>query len=265
MKKLLAGPDTALEFGWNLTTWIPAIRKRSRNYGKTVIVCRTGNDYLYEDFADKIHHYDKKGDSDRWLLNGKVTHMPDKIKRKYPDAKVIEPRRNVCMMWPREYVMYGTAPSPTNRYGYKVVFHARHMKKYRQSKLNFPPARYEKVMKLLGVDPKHCASIGTKSGAYHVKGTVDLRDRSLQELCNTLIIAKVCVGTSSGPMHLASLCGCPHVVITGNEYLKIIKGTNRNRYKRLWNPFNTPCKVLDKHKWNPPVEKVVKAIRRIIE
>ena len=60
MKTLLAGPWLS-EFGWELMTWIPAIRARSRNYDKTVCICKKGHNYLYEDFADIILNYDKKG------------------------------------------------------------------------------------------------------------------------------------------------------------------------------------------------------------
>ena len=59
-KTLLAGHDN-IEWGWALCTWFPAIRKLSRKYDKTIIVCKESNRFLYEDFADEFHYYDKKG------------------------------------------------------------------------------------------------------------------------------------------------------------------------------------------------------------
>ena len=90
--------------------------------------------------------------------------------------------------------------------------------------------------------------------------TKDLRGADLERLCRVLSHSKVCVGTSSGALHLASLCKCKHVVITGREYQKAIKGTNKQRYQSMWNPFHTKCTVLDKHNWTPPYHKVAKVV-----
>jgi len=259
MKLLLAGGWP--EFGWELCAWIPAVRKRSREFDKTVIVCRTGHEYLYQDFADEFINHDPKGNSDRWLLNGKKPKIPPKIIAAYPTATVMQPRWGNCTRWPREYFKYGYGA--TEEY-YDVVFHARAMTKYHQSHLNYPVEWYVKVIKELGIDPLRCASIGSPTGAHHVPRTKDLRGADLDRLCRVLAHSKVCVGTSSGPMHLASLCGCQHIVITGREYQKSIKATNRKRYEKLWNPFKTPCKVLDKHNWQSPYHKVAKAVAEFL-
>jgi len=258
--KLLAGPWVG-EFGWEICTWVPALRKHAEKFDNVVIVCRGGHGYLYKDFADKIISCDKQGDADRWLLNDKKVKMPKGIISSFPDHKLCRPRGGKCMNWPRKYFKYGRN---SKEQGYQIVFHARHMKKYGQSKLNYPPARYEKAIKKLKINPEECASIGSRSGAYYVKGTKDLREMDMEKLCGTLANSSLCVGTSSGPMHLASFCGCPHIVITGNEHLKIINGTNRDRYKRLWNPFKTECKILDRHHWQPPVKDVVKTIKGML-
>ena len=67
MRTLLAGGFVS-ELGWEVATWVPAIRRYSRKFDNTVIVCRTGYEYLYGDIADVIINYDKKGLPDRWLL-----------------------------------------------------------------------------------------------------------------------------------------------------------------------------------------------------
>lgn len=259
MKILLAGP-ALIEFGWELCCWLPAIRKYSKNFDKTVIVCRTGHDYLYSDFADEIINYDAKGQSDRWLHNGSCPKLPKKIEKMYPGAEICRPGRRKCMKWKREYVKYG---EPVDE-RYTIVFHARHMNKYGQSHWNYPPEWYSKVLKILDIDPQRCASIGTEKGAYHISRTVDLRGIDMKRLCNVLAGSKVCVGSSSGPMHLSSLCGCPHVVITGNEWQKAIKATNKKRYLKLWNAFGTECIVLDKNNWRPKPEKVAAAIKKML-
>ena len=254
MSLLLIGEGC--EWGWLVACYIPAVRRYSRDYEKVVVACAPGHEYLYEDFADEFVECEQKGNSDRWLLKGRNPHLPSKIRNAYPTAQIVSPREKNCTKWVREYFKYGQEDTDER---YDIIFHARAMTKYHQSHLNYPVERYVKVIRELGIDPGMCASIGHPKGASHVPRTKDLRGVNLERVCRVLAHSKVCVGTSSGPMHLASLCCCPHVVITGNEYQKSIKATNRKRYEKLWNPFKTECTVLDKHKWQPPVHKIVKA------
>ena len=255
MRTLLAGGFVS-ELGWEVATWVPAIRRYSRKFDNTVIVCRTGYEYLYGDIADVIINYDKKGLPDRWLLNGKKVKMPKKIKEKYKNATVITPRKSVCMEWKRKYVKYGEKRDECT---YDLVIHARACTKYGQRSWNYHPRRYEKILKRLNLNRVCC--VGTQ--AHYIAGTEDLRNIPLKKLCDILASSRLCIGTSSGLMHLASMCGCPHIVFTWDKWQKSINGTNKDRYKKIWNPFKTPCKVLDQHNWQPPVGVVVKAIDKL--
>jgi ADP-heptose:LPS heptosyltransferase len=169
----------------------------------------------------------------------------------------VEPIRKVCNRWKREYIKYGIKSEEN---GYDLVIHARAETKYGQRSWNWPKARYEKVIEKLQV--KRVCSIGTR--AHYIEGTEDLRSLSIGKICNILASSKVLLTPSSGPGHLASLCGCPHVIMTDNSWQKSINGTNRDRYKRIWNPFETACKVLDKHNWQPPVKVVLKALEKFL-
>lgn len=257
MSTLLAGPWLG-EFGWEVMTWIPALRKRSRRYDSTVVVCREGHDYLYQDFATKIIHQDKRGLPDRWLYAGERVKMPSVISELFHQADVITPRSSVCTEWEREYIKYGLKHDD---YAYDLVIHARAHKKYGQEKWNWRKVNYGKLVKKLGVEKVCC--IGTV--AHYVKGTEDLRGISIGKLCNILASSKVFFSPSSGPGHLASLCGCSHVIMTDSKWRKAVGGTNRDRYKRIWNPFKTRCTVLDHHRWKPPVAVVVKALERYLK
>ena len=50
------------------------------------------------------------------------------------------------------------------------------------------------------------------------------------------------VGQSTGGMHLASLCGCPHVAwsVNGDHPKSQLQMTDRQRYQTFWNPLATP-------------------------
>ncbi|MBD3293846.1 MAG: hypothetical protein GF393_13055 [Armatimonadia bacterium] len=265
MKTLVAGPDT-MEFGWMVATWIPAIRNASRSFEETVVVCNPSHTHLYE-FATRIVPYKAKGVADRWLFNDKKVRLPPglvvPLSTSPEDLMAVSPSKEVCTKWKREYVKYGDAERVE---GFELLVHARAETKYKHKKShrdrNWPIKNYRKVIKSLGGG--RVASIGSKKGASHVPGTEDLRGIPLDKLCDILAASRVLLSPSSGPAHLASLCGCPHVVMTYAKREKAIGSNNRKRYEKLWNPFGTPVSVIDKYGWQPPVEAVVRKVEKYL-
>jgi ADP-heptose:LPS heptosyltransferase len=85
--------------------------------------------------------------------------------------------------------------------------------------------------------------------AAWLKGTEDLRSIELKKICDIMRNSECVFGPSSGPMHLASLCGAPHIVWSTSK--------NKTRYEENWNPLSTPVLFLDKHGWHPTAEYVV--------
>ena len=79
MSTLLAGSWLG-ELGWLVACYIPAIRRYSRKFDRTIIVCRQEHEYLYEDFSKEFIIYGKKGLPDRWLLNKEKVKMPKRIR-----------------------------------------------------------------------------------------------------------------------------------------------------------------------------------------
>jgi ADP-heptose:LPS heptosyltransferase len=69
----------------------------------------------------------------------------------------------------------------------------------------------------------------------------------------------VLVGPSSGPVHLASLCGLPHVTWSPKNATGIM--SNKDRYERIWNPLKTPVTFIE-GSWNPEVKEIVGAVRK---
>jgi hypothetical protein len=259
-KVLLAGPWLG-EMGWEIMTWIPAVRYLSQQYQKTIIICQPGKRDLYE-FADNIIVHSKRGRPDRWLINGKKPKIPDVWK--IEGATVVRPNKYMCYNAPREYYKYGKYDDRSEfDIKYDILIHARAMTKYGQGKLNWPVKRYEKLVEYF--KGKRIACIGSKKGAHYIKNTIDMRGEPLGLICNAMANSRVTVGTSSAPLHLASLCGCPHVVMTGAEKLRSLGWhNNRWRYEKYWNPWKTPVRVVDNHGWIPPVKAVIRAIERLI-
>jgi hypothetical protein len=152
----------------------------------------------------------------------------------------------------QSFIKYGS--NSNNEKKYDFIIHARSTKKYETNLRNWPISRWEQLLGLIrtarGADTS-VASVGTKDAAAHIQGTDDLRGIPLENLCNVLHNAKAILGSSSGPMHLASLCGCPQVVWS--------EGRNEIRYKNDWNPFNTPVQFISS--WQPAVLKVFSRIQ----
>jgi ADP-heptose:LPS heptosyltransferase len=155
------------------------------------------------------------------------------------------------MKGPFEFFPYGDMEAGPK---YDVVIHARSETRYRQLYKNWPVENYVKVLKQLGYPKAAC--IGTS--AYRIPRCDDLRGVPLKKLFNVMASAKVVMGPSSGPMHLAHLCGAPIVVWTGLEHQKAINGTNKDRYKKLWRAWDTPVRIVEG--WQPSPKAVARAV-----
>lgn len=264
MNHLIAGPDT-MEMGWLVATWIPALRHIAPKFTRVTVICRPAHEYLYE-FATDFIPYNPKGVADRWFFNGKKLRIHPSFNVPEPVVgKIVHlsPSKTICCKWKRDYVKYGEASKENH---YDLVIHARSETKFahksNHKNRNWPVKNYVKVLK--HIKPKRVCSIGTEKGASHVPGTEDLRGIQVGRLCDILASSRVLLTPSSGPGHLASLCGCAHVILTYDKYEKAIGGTNRDRYYDFWNPFKAPCKVLQNHNWQPPVKLVVKALGKFL-
>ncbi|MCA9256001.1 MAG: hypothetical protein KDA33_10205, partial [Phycisphaerales bacterium] len=81
----------------------------------------------------------------------------------------------------------------------------------------------------------------------------------LNAAISTLSRARLAIGASTGGLHLANLCDCPHYVWgPGPEATWTpMRITNRQRYETIWNPFGVACQY-DECGWRPSIEHVVK-------
>lgn len=73
--------------------------------------------------------------------------------------------------------------------------------------------------------------------------------------------ARLAVGASTGGLHLASLCECPHYVWGpgDDERWTGLRISNRQRYETIWNPLGTACRY-DALGWQPEVATVASGV-----
>jgi len=112
MKTLIAGTDS-MEFGWVLMNWIPYVRYVAfrGDYDRVIIVCRAGNEALYQDFADAFILYSVDGgETDMWRVNGKIPAIPDRVISKYKtmgEVDILQPSAEIRTNKNKFYWYYG--------------------------------------------------------------------------------------------------------------------------------------------------------------
>lgn len=249
-KKILIAYSYGLEFGWHVIKWQSKVRYYSKNYDEVYIVCDDEYMFLYNDFARNIKDLSKSYTPDMWRFSGcTVDHMyPTKeICCRFDNDKYISYEHVICHGYERE--------------GNKIAIHPRNKNDGREWEK-------EKWIEYIDCLVKSKPGIkifyiGKAPGSYYLfnKNTMYgvYAGDSLYMVSRTLSQTRLIIGASSGPLHFASLCGCPQLVWTDKGLWNLggIKGTNRQRYEKYWNPFHTSVTVIDEYGWNPPVDIIV--------
>jgi len=258
-KNIIAGPFVG-EFGWELFSWQGHLRWLSAQGHKLYVFCRSGLEYLYNDHAKQVVslYFENPGANciqchglnPRRLAikNHDLLQLPSCEPNEYLNP------HDTLLFWPpdkeferfkdQKFRIFGTAPLD---YAPQIIIHARKRQIVATGR-NWPDEKWDNLCKRFADSGFNIAAIGTHSAAYCPEYALDLRGISIQETCNFIGNARVAVGPSSGPMHLASLCATPHVVWGASS--------NIPRYKTHWNPHNTPCIYHARDKWNPTVNDV---------
>jgi hypothetical protein len=263
MRRLIAGPWVG-ELGWELLSWQGFLRKAAANYDDIVVSTYEGHEPLYRDFCSTFFPHNLKGDRDCLRLHGYDRAAYDALKAVLsslkgdflcPVAAVPKERQ--------QFITYGFSNQVPVQDRADVLIHARH-RSNRNPSHNWPEEKWKILCEALWQAGVKVAAVGTSLESLCPSGTFDKRNIPMHELMNMMAAAKVVVGPSSGPMHLASLCGAPHVVWTDTRVQPSIGATNKERYEKLWNPLKTPCTVLDMG-WQPLVEPVLAAVLDLLQ
>lgn len=256
---LLAGPWIG-EFGWELFCWQGYLRARSMEFEKVIISSRPAMEPLYADFCHKFIPYVPDGVGVSGYKNLVHTNWPEitnqKHFREYVSGEFYigynrdNPARSSKEFLNQKFIKYGKYTSDRS---YDVVLHIRNTAKNNSDWRNgWKPGIWLDFLKRLNQTGScNVCCIGDINDAGLIDGCIDMRGLPLNDLFDLLASSRVLVGPSSGPMHLGSLCGCPHVVWSGET-------PNQPKYEKYWNPFDTPVKYIHIPDWKPSVELVVK-------
>lgn len=281
-RNIIAGPWLG-EFGWELMRWQGIFRKLHDKGWSITMVSRLGHEALYEDYIDEFiparkFGFEESGPTDGWRINGKVPTLDKQLlDSKFSGYKYMGPL--TCMTIGKDplganqrFIMYGKdSRDKMDDFGYDIIIHARSTSKGGTDIRNWPKKNWKELIWTLGEAPKitgekkyRMAVIGSQEGAMHFSGlggAYDYRGAPLIQVIDMIARSKCIIGPSSGPMHLASLCGTPQIVFTDKKHWGSCNGTNRQRYETNWNPLGTKAIVLDEDNWQPSVDKVEHTIK----
>lgn len=279
-KVLVAGPCIS-ELGWEICEWQGYIRKLAQSHDKVVVCSTAGHLPLYADMHPIFipHHIVGRRDCHR-MRPGSITNPDEMLRvRHILDETVIKLKKEgytVTRIDPistrgdavgtrhpieqQDFVKYGD-PSRVLQ-PYPIVIHARARRDNSSfTGDNYPEKQWTMVLAALAANGfSRVAAIGTLNASIAPVGSTDCRGQDLRDTMDVMAAARVVVGPSSGPMHLASLCQTAHVVWTGRRQQPAIEANNKVRYKQLWNPFKTPVHVIiNSERSTLPPEKIVEA------
>ena len=262
--------------------WLAGVRYAAKHgdYGHVIVIGPAGFDYLAADFADEYiaqpftgivacGAYGKQGtqpardsidDVVRAAVGGDVDcdvypAVETHIVGTHPGNRFRDPMGDRA-----EFVRYGEQDS---RWTGGIAVHARWRMEWGDDR-NWSQdnwAQWAGMFRQTRPDvPIFC--IGSTAGSLMLPGALDYRGMPIAELCDLLASVECVVGPSSGPMHLASLCGCPQVVWIGEVGLKqeILVARYMAPYPDGWNPHgaDVAC-IIDEH-WNPSPAVVAGAV-----
>jgi hypothetical protein len=247
---LFVGPWLG-EFGWELMNWQAWARKVSASYAKTIVCARESSRALYEDFYDEFipHSLTATGNCHVGFDVQPASALEELCKRIPQQADHLIPRRYVPR-FEQEFVRLGIARTED---AVDVVIHARGREFVADR--NWSLEEWQALCGSLLDRGLRIAAVGLRSATLPVEGVEDRRDISLQNTMDCMASSRLVIGPSSGPLHLASLCGTSHLVWTDRRTYGMGK-TSREKYESWWNPLETPVQVVAEYGFRPPVEVI---------
>ncbi len=260
MKRLVIGPFCG-EFGWNLLNFQGFARKAAVGYDEVIVCSHDGCEALYKDFATRFVPHRLAGlkdcmgaaNLDMQVLKNTKAYL------RTLGGDTINPTALIPIE-SQHFIKFGSKERGKRLgYNFDMVIHARKPIGKRPGHA-WPLQYWNQLVKKL--DKYRIAAIGTE--AHLPDETVDMRACGLQDTMDLVAATKLTIGPSSGPMHLASLCKTEHVVWTDNKVYSAIGTTNRVRYETLWNPFKTPCTIIEDG-WMPSVESIYRVIEERLQ
>lgn len=258
MKRLYFGPWCG-EFGWEVMWAIPVLRKIAADFDHVTICGPVGHEYLW-DFASEYIGVRTQGECyQRGVVldevppppAGATVITPDQLWQRFGKRERAWLAGKGDSPAPKTWKEYGEAIPPTCD-SFNVLLALRGPK-YGAEWKEWPRDYADTLSQTLAVSGLAVGSVGGHDN-YRPPFTPDLRCIELAAVCDYMR-GSIVVGPSSGPLHLAALCGARKIVtwFAGPDCM-------RSRYETQWNPFNVPVEYICSGRQPTPDEVLARIV-----
>lgn len=259
-------------------SWQGYIRKQAPSFDEVIVCTTAGLEPLYADFTKSFitHNVGMIRDCAKAVKifsPGHWSRFQAEIAQRV--SQLCNAKNDVVVLTFKDYVdpslqsfiCYGDAlRAKANGDVFDLLIHARNKKSQNSyyDIYNWPIARWNDVMAEINKLGLRVGAIGTHTSALLPKHAEDLRGIPLVRLMDAMSASTLVAGPSSGPMHLAALCGLPRLVWGTTKWSSSTKMDDTERYTHRWNPFDVPCIVIADHP-DPTVEEMLDDLMQGIE
>lgn len=263
-KLLIAGPFIG-EFGWEVAEWQGYVRHLSKFYAETIVISRPENEYLYRDFVKKFIPHDPCSYETEFYScrNAHEFNYQDFLGGDILHPVIVGPDISKYLL--QEYRVFGRTDAVVPYFD--VVIHGRDIPAVgglvTKAGRNWPAEKWNILCDLMAKNCLSIAAIGVPSLSICPAGVTDLRSSGLELQSQVLHRCGVCIGPSSGAMHLASHCATPLVVWT-DRIIGELFGGSPHRYMFSWNPHRSDVTVLIEDTWSPSPTLVLKYVMEML-
>ena len=262
MRTLFAGPYFG-EFGHEVMG-TGLLRPHARHFERVIVCSRPACAPLYEDIATEFRPHSIQCVPMANRSTGATMPTEETIQSHTPQGCEYFPVPNCGDQYTEpkiiklgHYHQLGTVRSEWRGVG---VVHARN--RAHEPGRNWPQKQWAQLVEwILGKGiVQRLVCVGTVDAALMVEGCMDMRGCDLKTQMDIGASATFAVGPSSGWMHLASLCGCPHMTwVGGKEHVYV-----KRRYIDRWNPLRTRVRVINERTWQPEFATVRDELSRFM-
>jgi len=230
-------------------SWQGLVRARAQGCDRLIVCTRPDRRFLYADVPHEFVPFSSPAGAvpDCWMLRHAPPGLLEAVEQTLQayGGERLKPAR-LYKADEQKFLKYGEAAKAE---AFDVVVHARGaLRRMNGGDRSWPLASWSWLVSELLKRGLRVAAVGAPREAHAPQGAVNLCGKPLEELANTLAAAKLLVGPSSGPLHFGALCGTPLLVWTDKSVHGSVNATNKTRYETVWNPLQTPVRVLE-HGW----------------
>lgn len=239
MKRLLV-PIYLGELGWELINYVPHVQFLTRRFlpDEVHVVCRPGREALYpmgtHFYTVKVNDKNASGNSGG-VQPARFNDLAKKLAARTDILKVVpSPKKGMRYYDRRIFPKYVAPANPRYKLGPNSVVLTVRGRSHHARLKNWAADKWVTLCNFL-LKKKYTPVVTGLIETVRFeppKGCVNLMGQTtLADMISLFHQAKFVVGQSTGPAHLASLCGTPHA-IWGPDRIE-------GRYLKSWNPHRT--------------------------